>query len=103
MQACIDACNACSVTCLSMATGHCLEMGGEHAAPEHIRIMLDCAEICGVAVNFMARQSEHHPHICRECAEICRACAKSCAKLEGMEECVEACRHSADECDRMAE
>ncbi|MDB5697257.1 MAG: four-helix bundle copper-binding protein [Alphaproteobacteria bacterium] len=31
----------------------------------------------------MARGSQHHIHICRECAEICRACAESCRALDG--------------------
>ena len=47
MQACMDACHHCHVTCLSMTTQHCLEVGGAHAAPDHIKIMLDCAQICG--------------------------------------------------------
>jgi hypothetical protein len=102
MQACIDACQQCHVSCLSMATGHCLEMGGAHAAPDHIKLMLDCAQICAVAVDFMARGSEHHAHICRECAEICRACEASCRALDGMDECAEACRRCAEECEKMA-
>ena len=102
MKACMDACHECHVTCLHMAMNHCLEMGGQHAAPEHMKIMADCAQICAVAIDFMARKSEHHAHICRECAEICRACAASCEALDGMEDCVAACRKCADACDRMA-
>lgn len=33
MKACMDACHECHVTCLHMAMNHCLEMGGQHAAP----------------------------------------------------------------------
>lgn len=102
MTACMDACHACQVSCLSMAATHCLEVGGRHAEPAHIKLMLDCAEICQTAINFMARESDHHQHICRECAEICRSCAASCEQLDGMENCVEACRRCADACDRMA-
>lgn len=102
MQTCIDACHDCHVSCLSMAMTHCLEMGGEHADPRHMTLMLDCAEICQTTLNFMARNSDHHAHLCRECAEICRACAASCEQLEGMEECAQACRRCAESCDRMA-
>ena len=102
MQECMDACHQCHVTCLSMAVNHCLEAGGRHAEPQHIKIMLDCAQICSVAVNFMARGSEHHRHICRECAEICRACAQSCQGLDGMEDCVRACLRCAEACEKMA-
>jgi hypothetical protein len=102
MKQCMDACHDCHVTCLSMATTHCLEIGGEHAEPAHVKLMLDCAQICAIAIDFMARSSEHHPHICRECAEICRACAASCEKLEGMEDCVKACLSCAEACEKMA-
>ena len=102
MQACMDACHACHVSCLSMAMTHCLEVGGAHAKPEHMRLMLDCAEICETAISFMARGSEHHRHICRECAEICRACAASCDAVGGMEECAAACRRCAEACEKMA-
>lgn len=102
MQDCMDACHQCHMTCLSMAMNHCLEVGGRHAEPRHIKIMLDCAQICSVAMDFMARGSEHHRHICRECAEICRACAASCEGLDGMEDCVQACIRCAEACDKMA-
>lgn len=102
MTACMDACHACHVSCLTMAMNHCLEVGGAHAEPKHMRLMLDCAEICQSAINFMARGSEHHGHICRECAEICRACAASCDGLDGMEDCAAACRRCAEACDKMA-
>src|SRR3546814_1495806 len=55
------------------------------------------SQICAVAIDFMARKSEHHRHICRECAEICRACASSCEGLDGMEDCVAACRKRSEE------
>jgi len=102
MKACMDACHECHITCLHMAMNHCLEAGGRHAEPQHMKLMLDCAQICSVAIDFMARKSEHHAHICRVCAEICRACAASCEQLDGMEDCVAACRRCADACDRMA-
>ncbi|HEX2763901.1 MAG TPA: four-helix bundle copper-binding protein [Allosphingosinicella sp.] len=101
-RSCIESCLACSTTCLSDAIGHCLHKGGRHTEPTHFNLMLDCAEICRTAANFMARGSDHHSHICRECAEICRACAASCEALGDMQECVEACRRCADECEKMA-
>ncbi|MBA4308274.1 MAG: ferredoxin [Sphingopyxis sp.] len=102
MQSCIDACQACHITCLQMAATHCLEMGGAHAEPQHIRLMLDCAQICATAADFMARGSAHHAAICKACAEICRACAESCDRLDGMEECADICRRCAESCEAMA-
>ena len=102
MQACMDACHHCRVTCLSIVTQHCLPMGGEHARPEHIKIMLDCAQICATSLDFMARGSDQHKLVCGVCAQICRACAASCEKLDGMEDCVAACLRCAEACEKMA-
>lgn len=102
MRSCIEECQTCAVTCLSDAIGHCLKMGGRHTEPRHFTLMLDCAEICQTAANFMARGSDHHAHICKECAEICRACADSCEQLGDMPECVDACRRCAESCEKMA-
>lgn len=85
-----------------MAATHCLEVGGPHAAPDHIRIMLDCAQICMASADFMLRGSAHHADICRVCADICEACARSCEPLDGMEDCVAACRACAESCRAMA-
>lgn len=41
MKACMDACHECHIICLHMAMNHCLEAGGRHAEPKHIKIMLD--------------------------------------------------------------
>lgn len=101
MQACIDACLRCHSVCLSMVTNHCLPAGGAHAAPEHIKVMLDCAQICAASADFMLRGSAHHAHVCRVCADICEACAQSCQGLDGMEECVAACRACAESCRSM--
>ena len=102
MQRCVDACLKCYQTCLGMAMGHCLETGGEHVAPAHLRLMMACAEICRTSAHFMLIQSAHSKHVCAECTEICRSCALDCEKLGGMEDCVAACRACAAECGKMA-
>jgi hypothetical protein len=102
MQQCIDNCQRCHNVCLEMAAHHCLEMGGPHVEPNHMRIMLDCAQICQTAADFMLRGSKHHPHVCAECADVCEECARSCETLDGMEECVRACRTCAESCRRMS-
>lgn len=105
MDACIQACLDCHRSCLSMVS-HCLSIGGSHAEPNHIRIMMDCAQICMVSADFMIRGSSHHAHLCRECAEICRDCEKSCVGHpdadEAMQSCAETCQRCAEECERMA-
>lgn len=102
MVACIDACTQCHRTCLHEATMHCLEEGGKHAEPSHLRLMLNCAEICQTSANFMLSGSKFHHLTCGACAEICSACAQSCEQIEGMESCAAACRNCAEHCRNMA-
>jgi hypothetical protein len=103
MQACIEVCTECQRVCLASAQ-KCLQMGGRHADADHVRTLLDCAEICRTSADFMIRGSEHHGITCGACAEICRACAESCETVGGpeMEACAEVCRRCADSCQRMA-
>jgi hypothetical protein len=102
MQKCIDACLDCYKACLGSAMHHCLEAGGEHTRPAHFRLLMACAEICQTAARFMLIVSEHHRHVCRECAEICEQCASDCERLDGMDDCVAACRRCAESCRQMA-
>lgn len=102
VQKCIDDCLACYQACLSTAMGHCLEVGGAHVEKDHMTLMMACAEICRTAAHFMLIGSDHHPHICVECAEICDQCARDCKRLSGMELCVAACERCAASCREMA-
>jgi hypothetical protein len=101
MQRCIDDCLACYSTCLSMAMGHCLEMGGAHTEKKHFTLMMACAEICRTSAHFMLIGSPHHAHLCAECAEICTECAQDCERIGAMDECVAACRKCAESCRAM--
>jgi hypothetical protein len=87
MQECLDNCLACYRTCFSMATTHCLEMGGEHVAPEHFRLMLLCAEICETSAKFLMSNSDLHKETCRVCATVCADCADDCQRGGDMGEC----------------
>lgn len=102
MKNCIEACLACYQACLGTASDHCLGAGDEHTQPRHFRLMLACAEICRTAAHFMLLQSEHHKHVCGECAEICDECARDCERIGDMQECAEACRRCAESCRKMA-
>ena len=103
MQECIDRCQSCQEVCLSTAT-HCLELGGKHATPDHMRMLLACAEICDTSARFMLLGSKHHARICDVCAEVCEACAADCDRFDDdmMRQCAEACRRCADSCRQMA-
>src|SRR3546814_6567247 len=60
-QSCIELCQKCHDTCLETLVGHCLPMGGKHVEQAHVRLMLDCIDICRTSADFMRRsRSEEH-------------------------------------------
>lgn len=104
MEQCATLCAECERICLETVT-HCLEKGGRHAQMDHIRTMLDCADICGVSARYLSRNSPHHVQTCAVCSELCIACAEQCERMgddEVMRECAEVCRRCADSCQRMS-
>jgi hypothetical protein len=100
MHECIHACEDSRDACLH-AVHDCLKKGGVHADPHHIGHLLDCAQICLTAHDFMVRHSHLHNITCGACAEICEACAKSCEKL-GDADIAAICRRCADQCRKMS-
>jgi hypothetical protein len=92
----------CHATCHSMAMTHCLEMGGEHARPQHLRLMQDCAAFCAFTADALGRKSQFHSRFAALCAEVCETCAEDCAAIGEMEECVAACRDCARVCGDIA-
>lgn len=101
MQENIDACVACHGMCYRMAMTFCLEKGGRHAAPKHLGLMLNCADLCQTSANFMLSDSPMHGRVCLICAEACEACAKSCEEVGDMRDCVEECLNCAKSCRSM--
>jgi hypothetical protein len=97
-QACIHAAMACYQTCLGTAMTHCLEMGGEHVAPAHFRLMMSCAQICQTSAHLMMIESEQAKALCVLCADVCKICADDCERIGDMDVCVTACRHCAETC-----
>lgn len=51
MQDCIQNCLECHSICANTVS-YCLQKGGRHAEAAHIRLMLDCAEICQTSVAY---------------------------------------------------
>ena len=105
MLGCIKYCTNCHSLCTVTAM-HCLHLGGPHAAPEHIRLLLDCAQICRTSADFMLRGSPLHERTCGVCAEVCQQCAEDCERVGGgdqqMKQCADACRRCAESCRKMA-
>lgn len=104
MQDCIDLCTQCHAACLN-SVPHCLDIGGNHAATPHIRLLLDCSQVCRVAADFMLRNSERHALVCGLCADLCEQCADECERFDNddvMHQCAQVCRRCADSCRGMA-
>jgi hypothetical protein len=106
LQECLQRCQECHVICTETAQ-HCLQKGGKHAGADHIRLLLDCADICQTSADFLMRGSPRHVSTCKVCAEICSACADSCERFDSqdamMKKCVEMCRSCAESCHQMAQ
>jgi hypothetical protein len=104
MQQCIQDCTDCHRICVE-TIGHCLEQGGRHAEPSHIRLLQDCAQICQTSADYMIRGSKLHTATCAVCADICERCAADCEQFgddQGMKRCAEVCRRCAESCREMA-
>ena len=103
MLQCIESCRRCDLICLSMATGHCLHMGGRHVEPEHLRTMVVCARACALAAEVMTTGSSLHRQVCATCADICDACISTCRDLDRMELCIDACKRCKEDCEAMTD
>lgn len=95
-QQCIEACDFCSVACLQEE--NVAEMS------RCIRLDMDCAAICHLAVSAMVRGSEFSKAICQLCADMCEACADECLQHQHphCKQCAQACQSCAEECRKMA-
>jgi hypothetical protein len=102
-QDCIAACHACAVACNHCAAS-CLQEPHVDEMRRCIALDTDCAQVCLLAVSFMAGGSDHSAAVCRLCAEICEACGAECEKhdMDHCQQCAEACRRCAQACREMA-
>ena len=103
IQECIVECDSCHDVCIE-TINYCLAMAGPHAEPAHVRLLMDCAQICHTASDFMLRGSTLYRAVCLVSAEVCEACATSCAELDGseMKACADACRRCSEACRAMS-
>jgi hypothetical protein len=104
MRRATELCHECARIC-SETISYCLGKGGDHVAPEHIKALLDCAQICVTSAGFMARQSPSHPQLCGVCADVCKRCEESCEQFGDdaqMKRCADICRKTAESCREMS-
>jgi hypothetical protein len=100
IQQCIQDCLSCSDVCLQTAI-NCQKAGGDHAKPEHISMLQDCAEMCMTTAHFLQHNSPLSGSICQACAEVCNHCAGECEQM-GDTDCANACRNTAWSCEQLA-
>ena len=104
MLVCIQNCQDCHRACLQ-TLAYCMKQGGEHARPEHLPLLMDCADICLTAASFMIRGSDLHTHTCAACAAVCGRCAEECDAMSDdlrMKAVADTCRHCAESCGAMS-
>lgn len=94
-------CLECRRACLRAAMA-ALERHGPEASAPLVSTMLDCAQACLIAADFIMRMPSLRAELCAACAAACEACAESCRRmasgLRGMQECAEDCWRRADTC-----
>lgn len=100
---CIEACESCAVECEHCATA-CLQEPDSNARTHCIELLRDCADICVMSTQWMARGSHYVKQVCSLCADLCDACAAECAKFKDdhCQRCADECRRCAEECRKMA-
>jgi hypothetical protein len=104
MTHCLENCAACERVCTETLAA-VLSRSDVRADARLIRLLMDCADICGTSARFLMRQSERHPSTCRACADVCADCAAACEAVAGdddLSRCAQACRRCAATCEEMA-
>lgn len=101
MQECIDHCTRCFQGCTE-AIPYSFKKGGNLAAGEHIKMLIETAEMCKMNASFMLMQSKHSKEHCHLCAKVCDSCAQACGSFddqmmkqmsENLKKCAETCRN----------
>ena len=109
-HACIAAATECALVCTVCADA-CLGEEDVKAQVKCIRLNLDCAAVCRLTAELLARPSRRdEPALHAQldaCIRMCTACGDECGRhaAMGMEHCAvcaESCRACADACRKMA-
>lgn len=104
MQDCIDNCQQCHRICVQ-TLAYALRLTERRVHETHLRLLMDCADICETSANFMLRESDLHRQVCRACAAICERCAEFCGEMREdaqMRLCEQVCLRCTESCAQMA-
>lgn len=105
LRSCAEACSDCQRECDACST-HCAHLldEGEHEHRTTLATCQDCADVCAVASQIVARGGPFAAQICVACGEVCARCAEVCEKSpddEHMKKCAEQCRLCEKACQGM--
>ncbi len=100
---CLQACNDCAAACDHCAIS-CLNEPEPRAFKSCAKATLDCAAVCRLVAELIARDSRFTREMYLVCAHVCDATAAECEKhsVDHCQVSAEICRACADECRRMA-
>lgn len=105
MMSCAKACSDCQRAC-DMCSAHCLALmtEGKSQHAKTMQLCNDCAALCAVSAQIVARHGPLLNVICAACADACNQCAKACEAQKDdahMKHCAEQCRICEKACRTM--
>jgi len=102
-QAGIYACNRCSQACYE-CLDVCLNEQDINPKKNCMKILIECAKVCEMAVGLMAMNADFAEDYCKICATICDKCAQECKMVqdEHCQKCAQECTTCAEECNKMS-
>jgi len=102
---CIEATSA-TYTVSAETFHYCLAGDEGLRDPRHLRLLIDCGEVCQTAQNSLLRGSELSVMLAAVCVEACESLAESCRALDGSDDqltrCAEQCDEAANCCRKLA-
>src|SRR6266487_5694265 len=85
VRACIDATSYCDTACTETLT-YSLDSESDLFDQRHLRLLIDCCEVCQTTQNILLRASELSVMLSAVCAEACEKVAAHCRHLDSSDE-----------------
>jgi hypothetical protein len=92
-QQCVQDLQTCHDVCLQ-TVDNCIQAGGDHAKPQHIWMLQDCAELCHTTMYFLQHDSPLFGYVTSACAQVTQHCGQEC-QLMGDTDCANACQNAS--------
>lgn len=96
IKRCVTDCFSASIKCRETLM-YCIQMRDRHSEPDHLSLLMDCADISEATANMMLRESDFDDEMAELNAQICARCAESCESFGDdlmMSDCARLCRKS---------